>query len=36
VSGQTGLVRRNVALIEDVRSSRHRLVAAADEARCSR
>jgi signal transduction histidine kinase len=33
VSGQAGLVLRNVALIEDVRSSRHRLVAAADEAR---
>jgi signal transduction histidine kinase len=33
ISGQTGLVLRNVALIEDVRSSRHRLVAAADEAR---
>jgi signal transduction histidine kinase len=30
---QAGLVLRNVALIEDVRSSRHRLVAAADEAR---
>jgi signal transduction histidine kinase len=33
VSDQAGLVLRNVALIEDVRSSRHRLVAAADEAR---
>jgi signal transduction histidine kinase len=33
VSDQAGLMLRNVALIEDVRSSRHRLVAAADEAR---
>ena len=33
VAAQAGLVLRNVALIEDLRSSRQRLVAAADEAR---
>jgi signal transduction histidine kinase len=33
VAAQAGLVLRNVALIEDVRASRQRLVAAADEAR---
>lgn len=33
VSAQAGLVLRNVALVEDLRSSRQRLVAAADEAR---
>jgi signal transduction histidine kinase len=33
VAAQAGLVLRNVALIEDLRASRQRLVAAADEAR---
>jgi signal transduction histidine kinase len=33
VAGQAGLVLRNAALVEDLRSSRQRLVAAADEAR---
>jgi signal transduction histidine kinase len=33
VAAQAGLVLRNVALIDDLRSSRQRLVAAADEAR---
>jgi signal transduction histidine kinase len=33
VAAQAGLVLRNVALIEDLRSSRQRLVSAADEAR---
>jgi signal transduction histidine kinase len=33
VAGQAGLVLRNVVLIEDLRASRQRLVAAADEAR---
>ena len=33
VAAQAGLVLRNVALIEDIRASRQRLVAAADEAR---
>ena len=33
MAGQAGLVLRNVALIEDLRASRQRLVAAANEAR---
>jgi len=33
VAAQAGLVLRNVALIEDLRASRQRLVAASDEAR---
>ncbi len=33
VAAQAGLVLRNVALVEDLRASRQRLVAAADEAR---
>jgi signal transduction histidine kinase len=33
VAAQAGLVLRNVALIEDLRASRHRIVAAADQAR---
>jgi signal transduction histidine kinase len=33
VAGQAGLVLRNVGLIEDLRASRQRLVAAADQAR---
>jgi signal transduction histidine kinase len=33
VAGQAGLVLRNVALIEDLRASRQRIVAAADQAR---
>ena len=33
VAGQAGLVLRNVGLVEDLRASRQRLVAAADEAR---
>ena len=33
VAAQVGLVLRNVALIEDLRASRHRIVAAADQAR---